>query len=115
MSFEDLDEKVKQQRKKDAVEYRNKKKYSSMFMFFASVFEIIETLIVMIVLFVLVAFLMFRVFGATGDVGQTVFSIMTIADCSDYARLMLLIMGFASSFITAVFVYHINNYKRMLA
>ena len=49
-----------------------------MFMFFASVFEIIETLIVMIVLFVLVAFLMFRVFGATGDVGQTVFSIMTI-------------------------------------
>lgn len=66
MSFEDLDEKVKQQRKKDAVEYRNKKKYSSMFMFFASVFEIIETLIVMIVLFVLVAFLMFRVFGATG-------------------------------------------------
>ena len=44
-----------------------------------------------------------------------VFSIMTIADCSDYARLMLLIMGFASLFITAVFVYHINNYKRMLA
>ena len=78
MSFEDLDEKVKQQRKKDAVEYKKKKKYSSMFMFFASVFEIIETLIVMIVLFVLVAFLLFRVFGATGDVGQTVFSIMTI-------------------------------------
>ena len=78
MSFEDLDEKVKEQRKKDAVEYRNKKRYSSMFMFFASVFEIIETLVVMIVLFVLVAFIMFRVFGATGDIGQTVFSIMTI-------------------------------------
>ena len=35
MSFEDLDEKVKQQRKKDAVEYRNKKKYSRKIMVFA--------------------------------------------------------------------------------
>ncbi len=28
---------------------------------------------------------------------------------------MMLTMGFLSLFITAVFVYHINNYKRMLA
>ena len=28
---------------------------------------------------------------------------------------MLLVMGFLSLFVTAVFVYHINNYKRMLA
>ena len=44
-----------------------------------------------------------------------VFKIMIIANCDEYARLMLLIMGFLSLFITAVFVYHINNYKRMLA
>ena len=44
-----------------------------------------------------------------------VFRIMVFAGCADYARIMLLVMGFLSLFITAVFVYHINNYKRMLA
>ncbi len=44
-----------------------------------------------------------------------VFGIMIAANCDDYARIMMLAMGFLSLFITAVFVYHINNYKRMLA
>ncbi len=44
-----------------------------------------------------------------------VFKIMEIAGCTDYARLMLYLMGFLSLFITTVFVYHIKNYKRMLA
>ena len=44
-----------------------------------------------------------------------VFKIMTLADCTGYARFMLFIMGFISLFVTAVFVYHIRNYKRMLA
>lgn len=44
-----------------------------------------------------------------------VFRIMVIAGCDSYARVMLLTMGFISLFVTAVFVYHINNYKRMLA
>lgn len=44
-----------------------------------------------------------------------VFKIMEIANCTDYARLMLFVMGFLSLFITTVFVYHIKNYKRMLA
>ena len=44
-----------------------------------------------------------------------VFKILTIANCADYARFILLIMGFLSLFVTAVFVYHIKNYKRMLA
>lgn len=44
-----------------------------------------------------------------------VFKIMNLADCTDYARLMLFVMGFLSLFVTAVFVYHIKNYKRMLA
>ena len=44
-----------------------------------------------------------------------VFKIMELADCTDYARFMLLLMGFISLFITSVFVYHIKNYKRMLA
>lgn len=44
-----------------------------------------------------------------------VFRIMVAANCDDYARIMMLTMGFLSLFVTAVFVYHINNYKRMLA
>lgn len=44
-----------------------------------------------------------------------VFTITEIAGCNNYARIMMLIMGFLSLFVTAVFVYHINNYKRMLA
>ena len=44
-----------------------------------------------------------------------VFGIMVAAGCDGYARLMMLAMGFLSIFVTAVFVYHINNYKRMLA
>lgn len=44
-----------------------------------------------------------------------VFNLMVLANCDSYARLMMLTMGFLSLFVTAVFVYHINNYKRMLA
>ena len=44
-----------------------------------------------------------------------VFRLMVMAECDAYARIMLMTMGFLSLFVTAVFVYHINNYKRMLA
>lgn len=44
-----------------------------------------------------------------------IFKIMEIANCTEYARLMLFVMGFLSLFVTAVFIYHIKNYKRMLA
>ena len=44
-----------------------------------------------------------------------VFNIMVIAQCDSYARLMMFVMGFLSLFVAAVFIYHINNYKRMLA
>jgi hydrogenase-4 component F len=46
---------------------------------------------------------------------MNVFGIMVVANCDSYARIMMLAMGFLSLFIAAVFVYHINNYKRMLA
>ena len=45
----------------------------------------------------------------------SVFKVMVAAGCDNYARLMMLVMGFVSLFVTAVFVYHIKNYKRMLA
>ncbi len=44
-----------------------------------------------------------------------VFKLMELANADGYARIILLLMGFLSLFVTAVFVYHIKNYKRMLA
>lgn len=44
-----------------------------------------------------------------------VYKITVLAGCADFGRGMMLVMGFLSLFITAVFVFHINNYKRMLA
>lgn len=44
-----------------------------------------------------------------------VFKLMEIAHVDNYARIILFVMGFISLFVTAVFVYHIKNYKRMLA
>ena len=44
-----------------------------------------------------------------------VYKIMLCANCVIFARTMLLIMGFLSLFVTAVFLYHTTNYKRMLA
>ena len=44
-----------------------------------------------------------------------VYKITVLAGCADFGKLMMLVMGFLSLFITAVFVFHINNYKRMLA
>lgn len=41
--------------------------------------------------------------------------LMELAGLSDYTRTLLLIMGFLSVFITAVYVFKISNYKRMLA
>jgi len=41
--------------------------------------------------------------------------LMELAGLSDYARVLLLTMGFLSVFITAVYVFKIGNYKRMLA
>ena len=44
-----------------------------------------------------------------------VYKVMLCANCVIFARTMLLIMGFLSLFVTAVFLYHTTNYKRMLA
>jgi len=44
-----------------------------------------------------------------------VYKIVNWAGSAHFAKFLLLLMGFISLFITAVFVYHIKNYKRMLA
>lgn len=44
-----------------------------------------------------------------------VYKLMEITHLEHYARFLLFSMGILSLFITAVFVFNINNYKRMLA
>ncbi|HBM15258.1 MAG TPA: hypothetical protein DD381_02770 [Lentisphaeria bacterium] len=43
------------------------------------------------------------------------YHILNLADCASYGRLLFLIMGILSIFVTAVYVFTIKNYKRMLA
>lgn len=43
------------------------------------------------------------------------YKLMILTGYGDFAKILLLTMGFLSLFVTAVFLYHINNYKRMLA
>ena len=44
-----------------------------------------------------------------------VYRIVVIADCAEFAQVMMITMGILSLFISAVFLYYISNYKRMLA
>lgn len=44
-----------------------------------------------------------------------VYRIVVIAGCAEFAQGMMITMGILSLFISAVFLYYISNYKRMLA
>lgn len=78
MDTPDLDEEEKARRKAESVAYRNKKRYSSIFMLCASVFEILESLAIMFVMFFIAAFFIFKVFKATGPTGQVLFQVLMI-------------------------------------
>lgn len=78
MKFEEIDESLSEEKKQAQIQYRTKKNFSRIFMFFACIYEIIETLLVILGLFLLITVIMFRLFGATGTTAQTVFSIMTV-------------------------------------
>jgi len=43
------------------------------------------------------------------------YKLMELTHLNHYARILLISMGLLSLFITAVFIFNINNYKRMLA
>lgn len=62
MDHVDFDEEELARRKKESVEWRNKKRTSSTFTVLLTLFEIFITLVIMIGLFLLVAFFLFRVF-----------------------------------------------------
>lgn len=78
MDYDNLDEETIQKRRKEQIEARTKKHFSTMFTLVATVFEIIETVIIMFALFFLAAFIMFKVLGITSERGQSVFAILIV-------------------------------------
>lgn len=76
--MEDLDEESYKKRKLEQVEYRNKKRYSSIFMFAATIFEILETMAIMLVLFIITAFILLKLFNPENAAVQIAFQISTV-------------------------------------
>ena len=76
--MEDYDQESKAKRKKEQIEFRNKKRTSSIFMFFATIFEIIETLLLIILAYIALVFIISRVFPADSKVAGTIFQIGTV-------------------------------------
>lgn len=52
MNMDNLNEEEKARHKQQQVEYRNKKRFSSIFLFIATIFEIIETFIIILLLII---------------------------------------------------------------
>ncbi len=52
MNMDNLDEEEKARHKQEKIEYRNKKRFSSIFLFIATVFEIIETFLIILLLII---------------------------------------------------------------
>ena len=52
MNMDNLNEEEKARHKQEKIEYRNKKRFSSIFLFIATVFEIIETFLIILLLII---------------------------------------------------------------
>ena len=76
MTEEEKAERLERQKKE--LELRNKKRNSGLFLFFGSIFEIIESLAVIMLLFVVFSLLIFKVFSLPEAVARTLFQISTI-------------------------------------
>ena len=73
--MQDLDEQEKARRRKEEIEFRNKKRYSNLFLFFGSIFQIAISLLIILGLWLLFAFIFFKVIRAQN---QYVFQGFTI-------------------------------------
>lgn len=74
----DYDEEQKEKRKKDVVEFRNKKRTSNMFVFFATIYEILITVLTILFLIILSSFLIFKFFDPNLRSVQLAFEIAMI-------------------------------------
>ncbi len=78
MDMNDTEKEERLQRQKAELERRKKTRNSRLFLFFGSIFEIVETLAVILLLFVFFSFLILRVFKLPESAAQTIFQFSTI-------------------------------------
>lgn len=78
MDMNDTEKEERLQRQKVELERRRKTRNSRLFLFFGSIFEIVETLAVILLLFVFFSFLILRVFKLPESAAQTIFQFSTI-------------------------------------
>lgn len=78
MDMTDEEKAERELRQKKELELRAKKRNSRLFLFFGSIFEIIETIAVVFLLFIFFALLIFRVFNLPDQAASTVFQFCTI-------------------------------------
>lgn len=76
MDYQELDEAEKERRKKEAVEFRNKKKNSNLFLFLGSIFEIVVSLIIILGLFLFFLAVLSRILPA--NIFEKVYPITTL-------------------------------------
>ena len=77
--LDELDEKEREQRKHDQIEYRNKRKNSNMFLFVGTICEVLICFLTVLLLFLLSAIIVYRVLGGfTDDVKTIIFNILLV-------------------------------------
>ena len=91
-NMDELDEKEKEQRKKDQIAYRKKQSTSNLFLLFGTIIEIVISLVMVFAYFLLVTFICYRVLHLTEDVIAIIFNI-------------LLIIAFIGGLATGFFIY----------
>lgn len=78
MDMTDAEKEERLARQKKELELKEKRRNSRLFLFFGSIFEIVETLAVILLLFVFFSFLIFRVFKLPEEAAKTIFQLCTI-------------------------------------
>ena len=77
--MDEFDEKEKERRKKDQIEYRTKQKTSNIFLFFGTIFEIIITLTIVMALVLLEAIIILKWMNLPDNVKGNVFQFVSVA------------------------------------
>ena len=78
MEMTDAEKEERLARQQKELELKAKKRNSRLFLFFGSIFEIVETLAVILLLFVFFSFLIFKVFNLPEEAAKTIFQLCTI-------------------------------------
>ena len=96
----------RQERQKKELELRAKKRNSRLFLFFGSIFEIVETLAVILLLFLFFSLLIFKVFSLPEATARTVFQFSTVVSFIGGLFLGFIIYKGCANFVIEKFNLH---------